>query len=47
MYNSLILPHINYGLVAEGYSSDRITTLQKNAIRTISLSKYNSHINLV
>ncbi len=41
IYNSLILSHINYGLLAWGYSCVRITKLQKKAV--ISLSKDNAH----
>ena len=43
IYNSLILSHINYGLLLWGYSCKRIETLQKKAIRIITLSKYNAH----
>ena len=43
IYNSLILSHINYGLLLWGYSCKRVETLQKKAVRTISLSKYNAH----
>ena len=43
LYNSLILPHINYGLLLWGHSCDRILKLQKKAVRIITLSKYNSH----
>ena len=43
IYNSLILSHINYGLLLWGYSCKRIEILQKKAIRVISLSKYNAH----
>ena len=43
IYNSLVLSHINYGLLLWGYSCKRVITLQKKAIRTITLSKYNAH----
>ena len=43
IYNSLILSHINYGLLLWGYSCKRIEILQKKAVRIISLSKYNAH----
>ncbi len=43
IYNSLVLSHINYGLLLWGYSCKRIETLQKKSVRTISLSKYNAH----
>ena len=49
LYNSLILPHMTYGIVAWGNANasllKRMTILQKRAIRTISGSKYNSHTN--
>ena len=43
IYNSLILPHLNYCILAWGYDSKRIYKLQKKAIRIISKSKFYSH----
>ena len=43
LYNSLILPHINYGLMLWGFQTHRIFTLQKKALRIITLSGYLSH----
>jgi len=43
LYNSLVLPHMNYGLLIWGHRSERIFKLQKKAVRIISQSKYNSH----
>ena len=43
IYNSLILPHINYGILLWGHTCDRILKLQKKAMRIITLSKYNAH----
>jgi hypothetical protein len=47
IYNSLILPQLNYAITAWGNMQNkeikRLTTLQKKAIRHISNSKYNSH----
>ena len=43
LYNTLLLPHINYCILSWGYKCDRITKIQKRAIRLISLSKYNAH----
>ena len=43
MYNSLVLHHINYGILVWGHQAHRIFKLQKRAIRTITLSKYNAH----
>ena len=43
LYNSLLLPHINYCLTTWGYQCNRLQKLQKRAIRIITLSKYNDH----
>ena len=43
LYNSLILAHLNYGVLAWGYNHERLSKLQKKAIRIITLSKYNAH----
>ncbi len=43
LYNSLILFHINYGILTWGFVSDRIHKLQKKAVQIILLSKYNAH----
>ena len=43
LYNTLILPHLHYGLLLWGHYSDRILKFQKRAIRTISNSKFNWH----
>ena len=43
MYNSLILSHINYGILMWGYHSCRLYKLQKRAMRTITLAPYNAH----
>ena len=43
LYNSLLLPHINYCLTTWGYQCHRLQKLQKRAIRIITLSKYNDH----
>ena len=37
LYNSLILPHLNYGIMTWGYKCDIINTLQKKAIRISKL----------
>ncbi len=42
IYNSLILSHLNFGIVAWGYQCDRIFKLQKK-IRIICISKYNAY----
>ena len=43
LYNTLLLPHINYCILSWGYKCDRITKIRKRAIRLINLSKYNAH----
>ena len=43
LYNTLILPHLNYGVMAWGYKCDRIQKLQKKLVRIISVSKYKAH----
>ena len=43
IYNALILPHLNYGILLWGKNIHRIQKLQKWAVRSITLSKYNAH----
>lgn len=43
IYNSLILSHINYGLLIWGFNNGRIYKLQKRAVRVLTASKYNAH----
>ena len=43
LYNSLILPHLQYGLLLWGNSPNNLFQLQKRAIRVVSKSKYISH----
>ena len=43
LYTTLLLPHINYCLMTWGYHGQGIYKIQKRAIRTITLSKYNDH----
>ena len=43
LYNTLILPHLNYCLLTWGSQTVRIFKLQKKALRIICLSKYNAH----
>ena len=42
-YNSLIHPHLIYGLCLWGFSPKRLTILQKKAVRILSLHPYISH----
>ena len=43
IYNTLILPHINYGLLAWGHQSSKTFYLQKKAVRILTLSRRNAH----
>ena len=43
LYNSLIVPHINYCIPAWGFHRNRITIIQKKEIRIITASSYISH----
>ena len=43
LYNSLVLPHLNYGILTWGATTKHLQKLQKWAIRTITNSKYNAH----
>ena len=45
IYNALILPHLNLGILLWGHNFDRIFKLQKRAVRAITSSKYNAHTN--
>ena len=43
IYNALILPHLNYGILAWGHEAKRLNLIQKRAVRILTASKYNSH----
>ena len=43
IYNTLVLPHINYCILSWGSQIDRIHLLQKRAIRNISKSNFKAH----
>ena len=43
LYNSLILPHLQYSVLTWGFKMGRAELLQKRAVRVISCSKYNAH----
>ena len=42
LYNTLILPHINYCTMAWGYQSNRLFKLQKRAIRKVANGYFNA-----
>ena len=43
IYKSLILPHLNYGLLLWGVHLQDISVLQKKAIRVVTNNTYKSH----
>ena len=43
IYNALIQPRLNFGVLLWGLNSGRILKLQKRAIRALTCSKYNAH----
>ena len=43
IYNSLVLPRLNYCLLAWGHKFDRLFKIQKKAVRIVNHSKYNAH----
>ena len=44
LYNALILPHFQFSILTWGFSPGRLNKLQKRAIRVITNSKYNAHV---
>ena len=44
IYNALIQPHLNLGVLLWGTNLKRIFKLQKWAVRAITNSKYNAHV---
>ena len=43
LYNSLILPHLQYGILSWGFKLSRLSKLRKRAIRVITCGKFNAH----
>ena len=43
LYNSLLLPHINYSLIVWGHQPSKLTNLQKKCIRIITKNKMFAH----
>ena len=43
MYDSLILSHFQFGITNWGFKWDRISKLQKRALRIMTNSRYNAH----
>ena len=44
LYNSLVLPHFQFSISNWGFKANKIVRLQKRAIRVITNSKYNAHV---
>ena len=47
IYNSLIIPHVNFGSLVRGTTIERISKLQKKATLTITHSHYIAHTELL
>ena len=47
IYNTLILPHLNYCVLCWGSQTNRIHLLQKRAIRNINNANYRAHSELI
>ena len=43
MYDSLILSHLQFGITNWGFEWDRLSNLQKRALRIMTNSRYNAH----
>ena len=43
LYNTLLLPHLNYGILLWGSETESIHKVQKRALRIISDNKFNAH----
>ncbi len=43
IYNSLVLSHLNFGILLWGFKYGKVFKLQKKVVRILSLSKYNAH----
>ena len=44
LYNSLVLPYLNYGILLWGCKAVQLERLQKKLVRIITCSKYNAHL---
>ena len=43
LYNSLVLPYLNYGILVWGIYAERLTKIQKWSVRIIMKAKFNDH----
>ncbi len=47
IYYSLVLSHLNFGILLWGYKCEKVFKLQKRIVRILSLSKYNVHTDVL
>jgi len=43
LYNALVLPHLNYGILLWGHKVEKLSKIQKKTMRIITSSNYNCH----
>ena len=43
LYNTMIMPHLQYSILNWGHKSSRLHKLQKQGVRTVTNSKYRAH----
>ena len=43
LYNSMLMPHLQYSILNWGHKNSRLHKLQKRAVRIMTNSKYNAH----
>jgi len=43
LYNTLVLPHLNYGILAWGIKCCKLEKIQKKSVRIMTNAKYNAH----
>ena len=44
LYNALVLPHFQFSILNWGLKANKVVRMQKRAIRVITNSKYNTHV---
>ncbi len=47
IYNSLVLSHLNFGILLCVYKWEKVFKFQKKIVRILSLSKYNAHTDVL
>ncbi len=43
IFNSLVLPHLKFGILIWGFKCEKVSKLQMRVIRILSMGKYNAH----